>query len=117
METKRSQFRIRFEEHLGNGGYTNFCLPDQETYQTIINLLSGTVSEKHRSLYYLRKKFEILEVGGLQKVIKLSNNPDDGIQYLLPKSDMFDALWDAHLSTGHGGEKKMRFFIADMYDN
>ncbi|KAK7105962.1 hypothetical protein V1264_017272 [Littorina saxatilis] len=68
-------------------------------------------------MYYLRKKFEILEVGGLQKVIKLRKNPDDGIQYLLPKSEIFDALLDAHLSTGHGGEKKMRFFIADMYDN
>lgn len=48
---------------------------------------------------------------------QLRKNPDDGIQYLLPKSEIFDALWDAHLSTGHGGEKKMRFFIADKYDN
>ena len=72
METERLQFRRRYEQHLGNGGYTKFCLPDQETYQNIIDQLSGTVSEKHRSLYYLRKKFEILKVGGLQKIIKVS---------------------------------------------
>lgn len=73
METERLKFRLRFEEHLRNGGYSKFCLPDQETYQTIVDQLSGKVSEKHRSLYYLRKKFEILEVGGLQKVIKVSH--------------------------------------------
>ena len=72
METEKLQFRLRFEEHLENGGYTKFCLPDQETYQDMIDQLSGAVSEKHRSLYYLRKKFEIMEVGGLQKIIKVS---------------------------------------------
>ena len=46
-----------------------------------------------------------------------ATNPDQGVKHMVMKSEMFDILYEAHVSTEHGGEKKLPQFLSDKYFN
>ena len=77
MEEKgtRERFRERFNEKLNEGTYAMYSLPENEEYQYIVGVLHESSTVKDRAYYYLRQKFEIMDVGGIKKIIKVTFTP------------------------------------------
>jgi len=64
-KTMDKTFRQRFDDYLSKSNSSKYLLPDQKTYQ---ELLSGLL---RAGFYYEKKKYEVLDVGGLKKIIKV----------------------------------------------
>ena len=55
--------------------FSKYVLRNAEDYNYFLQALQGLrpSAEEARSAYYVRTKFEILEVGGLKKIIQVSS--------------------------------------------
>ena len=56
--------------------------------------------------YYLLKKYEVLECGYVNKLIRKREDNED-IFYFVSIEETFDVIKHAHIATGHGGRDKM----------
>lgn len=52
-------------------------------------------------------RYEILQCGDVEKVIRKRNGEFQDIIYFAHIDDMFDIIKRIHVSTGHGGRDKM----------
>ena len=52
------------------------------------------------------RRYEILQCGNLEKLIKKRKNPEESPMYYLSIEDTYDVI-RRHLSTGHGGRDRM----------
>ena len=75
---------------------------------------SGT---KTHQQYYLISKFEILQCGDVEKLIKKRQTDGDTPLYYVSIEDTFDVIKRAHISTGHGGRDRMLKELSKMYVN
>jgi len=51
--------------------------------------------------YRRLKRFDIIKIGGEEKIIAKSNN--DETRYYLPIEEKYDVIETAHIAIGHGG--------------
>lgn len=56
--------------------------------------------------YNLRKRFEVLRVGNVDRLIKKRKNLNDEFGFVISFEEVHGALVTAHAAVGHGGEKK-----------
>ena len=92
----------------------------KDKYFTFINdikVAAGKTKEKSRYEYYILKKYEILECGDIEKLIKRRVEPTDPIIYYISIEDTYDAIKRAHIATGHGGRDRMRKELNKKYEN
>lgn len=72
--------------------------------------------KKKTSLQYRRvNRFDILEIGGVQRIIAKSKT--DEILYYLPAEEIFDVIEGAHIAIGHGGRDRLRVETGRKYAN
>ena len=62
-------------------------------------------------------RYEILQCGDIEKLIKRRLEPDDDPVYYVSIEDTYDAIKRAHVATGHGGRDRMAKEITKKYAN
>jgi len=72
-----------------------------EKYLNIINELKG--NNKSRRL----NKFEIINIGGKEKLIALIEKNSTYLLYYVKNNELYDILNEIHLNIGHGGKHRM----------
>ncbi|CAG2195881.1 unnamed protein product [Mytilus edulis] len=78
-------------------------------YNDIVNLMTKEPSKEDKTpaYYYLLTKYEILQCGDIQKIIRKRSSSDDDIKYYACLEDMYNIVYKIHIATGHGGRDKM----------
>ena len=94
-------------------------LPRDVYYQTIsdLRLAATTETKKSRHQYYLLSKYEILQCGDVEKLIKKRESPEERPVYYVTIEDTYDIIQKTHISTGHGGRDRMLKHIKEKYAN
>lgn len=69
--------------------------------------------------YYILKRYEVLQCGDVEKLIKKRNeaNGEEQTVYFAHIDEMHDIVKRAHTSTGHGGRQKMLKALSAKYAN
>ena len=63
------------------------------------------------------KQYDIMEVGGCQKLFLPVNGEDTSVQYYVHVEEIFDIMNDTHLAIGHGGRTRMFKELQRKYRN
>lgn len=94
----------------------------KEEYFSLIEELKVAASQtttKTRRQYYILKRYEVLQCGDVEKLIKKrrgTNGEEQTTVYFAHIDEMYDIVKRAHTSTGHGGRDKMMKNLS-KYDN
>lgn len=96
-----------------------YLIPKDVYNKTIDDLRSATqiTATKSRQQYYILQRYEILQCGDIEKLIKKRINNDDPPLYYATLEDTFDIISKAHVATGHGGRDRMLKYLAKKYAN
>ena len=62
-------------------------------------------------------RYEIVQCGDVEKLIKKREKPDDEPIYYVTIEDTYDTIKRAHLATGHGGRDRMIKELSKKYAN
>jgi hypothetical protein len=65
--------------------------------------------------YRRLRRFDILSMGGVQKLISVSSKPE--IKYYVADDECFDILHEAHVNSGHKGTRVMNETLKRKYCN
>ena len=90
-----------------------YLLPRDVYYKTVsdLRLAATTKTKKSRHQYYLLSKYEILQCGDVEKLIKKRESPEERPVYYVSIEDTYEIIKKAHISTGHGGRASIMCFI------
>lgn len=89
---------------------------NQERTKEVIDILKKYRVKKSQNNYhelspnerYYGKKYDILEINGISKIIlKTKFVDDDNHVYVTPIEEFFDMIDEQHIATGHGGRDKV----------
>ncbi|CAF0801707.1 unnamed protein product [Brachionus calyciflorus] len=58
---------------------------------------------KDDSVYYYMRRYQLLEIAGTTKLIKKTDEKNQGILIIVPTEQLFDEIHSCHLAVGHGG--------------
>ena len=78
----------------------------KEQYDNI-NHIKKISQKKTAHDYYLLKKYEIPQCGNVVKFIRKRGDGEQNPIYFVTVEEMFDAIKQVHVNTGHGGRDKM----------
>ena len=73
---------------------------------------AASASKKTPRHYYLIKKYEILQCGDRQRLIRRRENTAQAPLYFVSIEETYDHVQRAHIATGHGGRDKMVYELA-----
>ena len=99
---------------------TRSNLMPKSTYEKTIDELksaSHVSGKKTRRQYHLLKKFEILQCGDVEKLIKKRESKLSDPVYFVYIEEMYGVINRAHLATGHGGRDRMHKHLSLKYAN
>ncbi|KAK6169643.1 hypothetical protein SNE40_020646 [Patella caerulea] len=82
--------------------------------QSINAMLEASSSTKTPHQYYLLKKYELLQCGDIDKLIKQRQSSEEPPLYFVT---IEDTIKRAHIATGHGGRDKMIHELNKKYAN
>ncbi|KAK6195703.1 hypothetical protein SNE40_001075 [Patella caerulea] len=82
-----------------------------------IKAAAGAGGTKNRYGYHLLSKFEILQCGDVEKLIKKRATQDEDPVYYVCIEDTYDVVKRAHTATGHGGRDRMAKEVNKKYAN
>lgn len=109
MAQNRGDWKNRFLNeitNIDNGG--RYKILTNEKYQKILNKLTEAQKNplaKSSSLYRKLKRYQILKVAGVKKLIEKTEN--ENFKYYVPAEDLFDVIQRAHEGCGHGGRDRV----------
>ena len=89
-------------------------------YEKIIQELkeaSSITTKKTRRQYSLMEKYEVLECGDVEKLIRKRASKELAPVYFVAIEDTHQVLNRAHLATGHGGRDRMHKYLSEKYAN
>ncbi|XP_041346801.1 KRAB-A domain-containing protein 2-like [Gigantopelta aegis] len=111
------------EETFRRSLYTSYgenkciLLPKDEYIKIVGELLEATQApKKSPRQFYLLKKYELLQCGDVQKLIRKKPNQEHPLHFATIE-ETFDIIKRAHIATGHGGRDKMIKEINKKYAN
>ena len=100
---------------------TNKNLLSRSIYEKTIDelkcasLLVG--KKKTRRQYQLLQKYEILECGDVEKLIRKRESPLSSPVYFVHIEETYGVISRAHIATGHGGRDRMHKHLSPKYAN
>lgn len=62
-------------------------------------------------------RYEVLQCGGVEKLIKKRKNKDEAPVYYVSIEDTYNVVKKAHLATAHGGRDRMLKKLSAQYAN
>ena len=71
----------------------------------------------HITTYYILNRYEVLQCGDVEKLIKKRKSPEDRPVYFATIEDTYDIITKAHIATGHGGRDRMLKHLGQKYAN
>lgn len=113
------KFENLLQELIANKNSNNVYL-SKSTYSEILEEMETAKSKKcyKSALDYQRlKRYDVLSVRGESKLIGPLLKEDAKIKYFVSCDQLFDIIHNSHLSTGHGGRKKMLKDLNEKYKN
>ncbi|CAF1096962.1 unnamed protein product [Didymodactylos carnosus] len=101
---------------------TNNPLFTSERYDETIELINGAklkrYSDRNEQEIALLKTYDVINVGGQQKLVKKINSSEDGIiKYYVSLDELFDVVQTAHVTIGHRGINNTLKEIKKKYAN
>lgn len=98
---------------------TKSVLMKKDDYFSLIEELRNASQEETKTprQYYIIKKYQILQCGDVEKLVRKSTDPSHDPVYYTHMDDMYDIIKRAHLATGHGGRDKMLKALTVKYAN
>ena len=117
VENVENKFKSELYKRYNAGA--RHLIPKEKYFTTIndVKVAAAQRKDKSRYQYYILTRYEVLECGDVEKLIRRRKTPDDPIKYFITIEDTFDALKRAHIATGHGGRDRMRKLVSQKYDN
>ena len=117
VENIENKFKSELYKRYNAGA--RHLIPKEKYFTTIndVKVAAAQRKDKSRYQYYILTRYEVLECGDVEKLIRRRKTPDDPIKYFITIEDTFDALKRAHIATGHGGRDRMRKSVSQKYDN
>ena len=96
-----------------------YLIPKEVYYKTIENLKAVTEASTTKShhQYYILKKYELLQCGDVEKLIKKRKSPEVPHVYYATIEDTYNIISKAHIATGHGGHDRMLKHLRQKYAN
>lgn len=67
--------------------------------------------------YWLLQHYDILVIGGIEKLIVPMKKSKFGVVFYVEKDELFDILYNTHLAVGHGGRDRMVKELNKNYKN
>ena len=114
-------FETKFEEALFKkySQCAKYLIPKEVYYKTIDDLKTAAEASTTKShhQYYILKKYELLQCGDVEKLIKKRKSPEDRPVYYATIEDTYDIISKAHIATGHGGRDRMLKHLRQKYAN
>ncbi|XP_063889921.1 KRAB-A domain-containing protein 2-like isoform X3 [Scylla paramamosain] len=88
-----------------------------EKYGSLLQeVKEAKTAKKKTSLQYRRlKRFDVIEIGVVQKLIASSKN--DEVRYYVPAPEIFEVIKTSHVAIGHGGRDRLKCEINRKYAN
>ncbi|XP_064092787.1 uncharacterized protein LOC135205709 isoform X2 [Macrobrachium nipponense] len=118
--TQRS-FEAEFKKKLFDkyGQCQKYLIPESVYYKIIEDMktVAQVTTTKSRHHYYILKKYEVLNCGDVEKLIKKRQSPEDRPVYYATIEDTYDIINEAHIATGHGGRDRMLKHLGEKYAN
>ena len=62
-------------------------------------------------------RYEVLQCGDVEKLIRRRQNPEESPVYFVTIEKTYDVIKRAHAATGHGGRDRMIKMLAPKYAN
>ena len=114
FEAKRSEAKEKQRTNSVNISDARY----EEIVSQVLQAKSKT-SNKQPAEYRLLKRFDLLCVQGVQKLISpvTASQGGETIRYFVKDSEIFDVLHESHLSIGHKGRDAMDNLIKQRYVN
>ena len=96
-----------------------YLIPKDVYFQTIEDMkeAAGISTTKSCNHYYILKKYEVLQCGDVEKLIKKRKSPEERPKYYATIEDTYDIISKAHIATGHGGRDRMLKRLGQKYAN
>jgi len=76
-----------------------------------------TIPSKYDICLFMHFRYEVLQCGDVEKLIKKRTAPEDPPVYYVCIEDMYDIIKRAHMATGHGGRDRMYKHLGTKYVN
>lgn len=114
----RKKFYERLGESVSNKKDNNFYIT-AERYTSLLNEVKEAKSVKvKQTVHYRRlKRYDILKIGGEEKLISPVSAEKEEILYYVCFEDLFNVTHDAHIAVGHGGRTRMIKELSRKYKN
>ncbi|CAH0547429.1 unnamed protein product [Brassicogethes aeneus] len=80
-----------------------------------INFAKTKRESKTRREYFLLKTYDVVSVDNVDYLIKKKKVNIDDVIYIVAHEDLYDFIYDIHISTGHGGRDKLINALAHKY--
>ncbi|XP_046553714.1 KRAB-A domain-containing protein 2-like [Haliotis rubra] len=93
-------------------------IPKEEYYKIISDLLEvSKTSKKTPHQYYILKKYEVLQCGDINRLIRRSQHEEETPLYFISIEETYEVVKRGHIATGHGGQDKMVHELSKKYAN
>ncbi|XP_068792011.1 probable G-protein coupled receptor 141 isoform X1 [Struthio camelus] len=114
-------FEVKFREELYKKykKCSKHMIPQEEYHATIAEIKKARQNPKSKSRheYYLLTKYEILQCGDTEKLIKRRQTKEESPTYYVSIEDTYDIIKKAHIATGHGGRDRVIKHLSSSYAN
>ena len=99
--------------------FSKYLIPKELYYKTIddLTIAAEASTTKSHQQYYILKKYELLQCGDVEKLIKKRKSPEDPPVYYATIEDIYDIISKAHIATGHSGCDRMLKHLRQKYAN
>ncbi|XP_046572549.1 KRAB-A domain-containing protein 2-like [Haliotis rubra] len=93
-------------------------IPKEEYNKIISDLLEASnTSKKTPHQFYLFKKYEVLQCGDINRLIRRSQHEEETPLYFISIEETHEVVKRGHIATGHGGRDKMVHELSKKYAN
>ncbi|XP_068229435.1 KRAB-A domain-containing protein 2-like [Palaemon carinicauda] len=98
---------------------SKYLIPKDAYFQMIEDIHRGSERKNTKSRHecYLLSKYEVLQRGDVEKIIKKRQTLDETPVYYVSIEDTFDIVKRAHVATGHAGRDRMTKELQVKYAN
>jgi len=117
MSVKHRFYEI-MDELVANKKDINFYLNKDKYANCLEEVKTAKNVKKKEAIHYRRiKRYDILTIGGEEKLIAPVNEDNGEIKYYACYEDLFNILEETHVAVGHGGRTRMLKECSRKYKN
>ena len=108
-----SEMKMRFEEKLRElvreKNQNNIFLSDEKYVELVSKIKTIKMSSEQKKPvdYKLLKKYDVLVVGGVEKLICPMSEDTTNVKYFAKLSELYGILAETHARVGHGGRNRI----------